>query len=291
MTNEQLRAFVAVAEKGSFRAAADSLHKTQPTISAAVKSLEQQFGFHLFSRDSYRPSLTTEGQAFFRQAKQMLLHAHQLEKLGHELAVGMSPSLAVCLSPVCADYAELNRIKDFCDAYPSIRLKITTEHLNGVQEQLELGKADLAISPHYGLNKRQEFVETGQIEMVTVAAAGFGNLDFSQQIKQRELYQFPHILIEDTSSQPFDHVNVLPFGECWYVGDYQMKKALLLGGMGWARIPKHMIGHELDSGELALLEIENFSSRSHMPVYLIRTRRQPLSNLADCFWKHMTAHR
>ena len=63
MKLDQLRAFIAVVESGSFRAAAEAIHKTQPSVSAAVKALEEQYGIVLLDRDSYRPTLTAQGNA------------------------------------------------------------------------------------------------------------------------------------------------------------------------------------------------------------------------------------
>ncbi len=288
MTNDQLRAFVAVVEQGSFRAGAEHIYKTQSTVSAAVRTLEQQFGFLLFNRDSYRPALTTEGKAFYRQARQLLSQVQELEMLGHQLARGTVTTLSISLSAMCAIPPGLDSIRQFCDRNEELSLSINTQHLSGVLEQLQLEKADLAIGPHHGLDESYEFVEITRITMITVAAPDYVEVPESGVVLQRQLRQHPHILISDTGSKPFDHVNVLPGGRRWYVNDYQMKKALLLAGMGWARIPAHMIEAELQQRLLIPLEVENFNSRSQLPIYLIRLRQQPLSAMAQDFWQQMT---
>ncbi|WP_421869269.1 LysR family transcriptional regulator [Motiliproteus sp.] len=288
MTNDQLRAFVAVVEQGSFRAAANHIHKTQPSVSAAVATLEQQFDFQLFSRDSYRPSLTTEGKTFYRQAKQLLGRVSELESLGHHLARGAVPSLSISLSAMCALPPGLERIRRFCDRQPQLQLNIATEHLSGVLEKLLNESADLAIGPHTGLDDRFEFVEISRLTMITVARPGFIDLAADATIPQHLLRKRPHILLSDTGSvAPFDHINVLPGGQRWYVSDYMMKKSLLLAGMGWARTPLHMVEAELKNGELTALKVENFNYRSQVPIYLIRLRDQARSGLAKEFWQQM----
>ncbi len=306
MKNDQLRAFVSVVEQGSFRAAATQLYKTQPTISAAVKALEAQFGISLLSRDAYRPTLTTEGKTFYKEAKRLLTQVVELEALGHQLAKGAAPSLSISLSAMCALPPGLNTIKQFCSNHPDLQLNISTEHLSGILEQLHRDKADVAIGPHTGLDDRYEFVQIGTVTMITVATpdgietcplnATLRNAYSQSQsqsqsqeiIAQQVLRQIPHILVADSGSQaPFDHINILPGGRRWYVKDYQLKKALLLAGMGWARIPLHMIEAELASGALISLQVENFASRSDVPIYLIRLRQHPLSELASLFWQAM----
>ena len=111
MTNEQLKAFVAVVEKGSFRSAANSLFKTQPSISAAVKLLEQQFEFSLFDREHYRPVLTSKGKAFYRQAKKLLKQTAELEMYAHHLASVERPHLSIALSALSAFPPVLDKIK------------------------------------------------------------------------------------------------------------------------------------------------------------------------------------
>ncbi|WP_372741691.1 LysR family transcriptional regulator [Neptunomonas sp.] len=299
MKSDQLRAFVSVVEQGSFRAAATHLFKTQPTISAAVKALETQFEISLLSRDSYRPTLTPEGKPFYKEAKRLLAQVAELESLGHQLAKGAAPSLSISLSAMCALPPGLNTIKQFCSKHPDLQLNISTEHLSGILEQLHLDKADVAIGPHTGLDDRFEFVDIGKVTMITVATPDCfdsnllksNSINTEGVIAQQVLRQVPHILVADTGSQsPFDHINIISGGRRWYVKDYQVKKALLLAGMGWARIPLHMIEAELSNGELIPLQVENFASCSDVPIYLIRLRQHPLSELASHFWDEMTTN-
>ena len=73
----------------------------------------------------------------------------------------------------------------------------------------------------------------------------------------------------------------------WYVSDYHMKKTLLSMGMGWSRLPIHMVSSELEAGRLIRLQVENFPSESWMPIYLIRRRDRPLSLEANDLWDAM----
>ena len=299
MTNDQLRAFVAVAEQGSFRAAATSLYKTQPSISNAIKTLESQFDFSLFDRHNYRPVLSTEGKAFYNQAKKLLTQATELEMFGHHLARADMTQLSLSLSAMCAFPPILNKIKDFCTERPQMRLQLNTEHLSGVLEQIQLDKSEFAIGPLLGVDQKYEFIEVGEIKMITVIApqalaAVMSSVSDNQSmpamplLTHQQLRQLPHILISDTGSvAPFDHVNVISGSRPWYVNDYQMKKALLVSAMGWARIPEHIVKTQIKDGSLIKIQVENFNFESTVPMYLIKLKQQPLSVLAKAFWQHM----
>ena len=288
MTNDQLKTFVTVVEKGGFRAAAKALYKTQPSVSAAVKNLEQHFNLPFFDRSNYRPELTDEGRAFYTQAKKLLQQATELEMYGHQLASTATSQLTLSLSAMCALPTVLAKIKHFCSDHPKLRLQLNTEHLSGVLEQLKLERADLAIGPLVGIDHHYEYLEISQIKMVTVISPRLLDTTQEAKITQQQLRQLPHILISDTGSvAPFDHINVLLGGQRWYVNDYQMKKALLVSAMGWARIPEHIIKHQLADNTLVKINVENFNSQNIVPMYLIKLKQNPSSAIAKAFWQEM----
>ena len=133
-----------------------------------------------------------------------------------------------------------------------------------------------------------------QTETLTVATRGFisdADLPASgQPISQSVLRNRPHILITDSGSvAPIPHRHVIPGGQAWYVNDYHMKKTLLMAGMGWARMPRHMIEAELESGELQQLDISNYPSRLLNPIYLIRLKDRLHSPQAVKLWELLTS--
>ena len=71
-----LRAFVAVADLGSFRAAAGSLHLSQPALSRRVEKLEQALGFRLLDRTTRKVELNAMGRTFMPRARHVI---HELE--------------------------------------------------------------------------------------------------------------------------------------------------------------------------------------------------------------------
>ncbi len=73
MNARPLRAFVAVAELGSFRRAADQVGISQPALSAQIREMERQFGFDLFARTSRHVTLTGEGRLFLARARGLVL--------------------------------------------------------------------------------------------------------------------------------------------------------------------------------------------------------------------------
>ena len=81
MTIHQLQSFLAVAEKQSFTAAADTLYISQSALSQQIRQLEHQLGFQLFDRSTRQVTLTEAGRSFYRNAQQLqALYAHALSE-------------------------------------------------------------------------------------------------------------------------------------------------------------------------------------------------------------------
>ena len=72
MDINQLEVLVAVAQEKSFSRAAESLHRTQPAVSQAIRRLEAELGEPLFDRSSKDGTLTAAGRVLFDFAQQML---------------------------------------------------------------------------------------------------------------------------------------------------------------------------------------------------------------------------
>jgi len=88
ITLQQLRYFDAVVAQGSFHAAASKLHRTHPTVCAAISSLEQQLGFELLDRKGYRVALTEAGRSFHARVRQVLQAAEDLQRFADVIARG-----------------------------------------------------------------------------------------------------------------------------------------------------------------------------------------------------------
>lgn len=289
MKLEQVKAFMAVAEAGSFRSAAEILHKTQPTISASIRGLEDSFNTLLFDRKSYRPTLTPEGKTLYEQAQQLISAAQDFESLGFSLSEGVKENLSISLSATCAQPPRLDRFREFFDSFGHVELQISTEHHSGILERLNSSQSDLAIGPNIMLNNQYEYIEIGEIQMVTVAAPGYFSDQNNESIPQKIARERPHILVSDTGTKaPTDPLNTLTGGKKWFVRDYQVKKELLLAGMGWARIPMYLVSHAIKEGRLSQIQIERFNNTSRIPIYIIRLKDRTLSRVAAAFWETMT---
>jgi DNA-binding transcriptional LysR family regulator len=95
----QLKAFVAVADEGTFVAAAQQLGVVQPAVSQAVRRLEDELGLVLFDRSSRRVTLTSSGEAFLPEARAVLARLAAAEQVARDLGVGRSGLVRLATTP------------------------------------------------------------------------------------------------------------------------------------------------------------------------------------------------
>jgi len=91
----QLECFVAVTEEGSFRAAADRLHMSQPPLSRQIKQLESDLGVTLLTRGPQGARLTAAGRTFLTGARKTLLQANRAVEAARRAARSAPPCLRV----------------------------------------------------------------------------------------------------------------------------------------------------------------------------------------------------
>lgn len=80
MNIQQLRYVVAIANSGTFREAASKLYVSQPSLSVAIKDLEAELGFQIFTRTTTGTVLTVQGMVFYEQALEVVKRFDSFEK-------------------------------------------------------------------------------------------------------------------------------------------------------------------------------------------------------------------
>jgi aminoethylphosphonate catabolism LysR family transcriptional regulator len=142
ITHAQLRAFHAVATETSFTRAAEALHVTQPTLSAQVKSLEENYGVLLFERRGRRTEPTELGRQLLAvtrryfgletEAEQLLAATRALR--GGHLRVGADAPQHVMAA-----------LSDFQRRYPGVRLSLSIGNSDEVLQELLEHRSDVGI--------------------------------------------------------------------------------------------------------------------------------------------------
>ncbi len=255
---DQLRTFLAVAEAGSFSAAARALNRRQSVVSYTIANLEEQLGgLKLFDRGTRRPTLTEAGRTMLAEARKVTLDVDGLRARAMGLLAGLEPELAVAVDVMLPTEALVGALVAFRAAFPTVTLRLSVEALGAVAKLVLDRTCAVGISGPLarvidGLDRRP----IGGVRMLPVAAPAHPLAARPGPIPPADLRGHVQLVLTDrsdlTRGQDF---NVLS-PETWRLADLGAKHALLLAGVGWGSMPDAMVRQDLAAGRLALLDIE-----------------------------------
>jgi len=143
MTLEQLRIFVAVADREHLTQAAEALRLTPSAVSSAIRVLEDRYGLALFHRTGRRIELTDAGLAFLPEAKATLARAESADLFLTEFGDLRRGTLALAASQTVAGYWLPPRLMRFHEAYPALAIRVGGGNTEQVADAVLDGRAEL----------------------------------------------------------------------------------------------------------------------------------------------------
>jgi len=172
MTLEQLRIFVAVAEREHVTRAAADLNLTQSATSAAIAALENRYGAKLFDRVGRRIELTEAGRLFLVEARAVLARAHAAETLLTDLAGLKRGALSLAASQTVANYWLPPLMHLYQERHPGISLSLRIGNTEQVAGWIHETSADLGLIEGEIDDPSLSARQVAEDEMVLVVGAG-----------------------------------------------------------------------------------------------------------------------
>ncbi len=172
MTLTQLRAFVAVADTGSVRAAAERLVVTQPAVSAAVGALQRSLGSDLVEPHGRGLRLTEAGQVFAGYARRVLGLLEEAETAASGGADPTRGNLRIAAVTTASEHVLPRSLATFLDDYPHVGLRLEVGNRERVWSLLLQHEVDIALAgrPPVDADVKTRAVRPNQL--VVVAAPG-----------------------------------------------------------------------------------------------------------------------
>ena len=143
---QQLEAFVAVTERGSFRAAAEHIHLSAPALSRRIDKLETLLGARLFNRTTRDVELTPLGGVFLERARAALDDLESAMLGITDIAASRSGRVTVACVPSAAIHFLPTVVRSFSERYPLIRIRVMDEASSQVLASVVSGESDFGIS-------------------------------------------------------------------------------------------------------------------------------------------------
>jgi DNA-binding transcriptional LysR family regulator len=198
MRIEQLQAFLAIAETGSFQQAARACGCTQSTISRQIQSLELDLGLPLFHRH-HHASLTVGGEHLLPHARKICSEWQQAHQSIEDLLTGKQPELCVAaIHSVCAHFLP-PILQQFCRQYPQVQLRVTALGSDRALKVLKDGLVDIAIVMDNRMftTSADLVIQNLYEEPIEVLMSAQHPLSQYTQIPWAELVKYPQVVFKD----------------------------------------------------------------------------------------------
>jgi DNA-binding transcriptional LysR family regulator len=145
MNVDRLRALCAIVDQGGFERAAQSLHLSQPALSAQIKLLESETGLELFVRAGRRKILSAAGRQIVSRARAVLAEIERLHAESAALRGLASGSLSIATGDVIACRLLVPTLARFAREHPGVRLRVWSRTSSETTALVREGGADLGI--------------------------------------------------------------------------------------------------------------------------------------------------
>jgi DNA-binding transcriptional LysR family regulator len=275
LTLDQMRVLVAVAETGSFSAAARRLGRVQSAISQSVQSLEVALGTPLFERDGKLPKLNDAGRVILADARRVIDDAEVLKARAEAIAGDVEPDLTLAVDAVFPNGALMYSLKALRQAFPRLSVTLFTEQLGGAEQRLRDGVARLGLFvPFMPLAPDHETEFLVDIETLPVVAAGHP-LAARGRLNRHDLEPEVQLILTDRTQITVGLSGSVISDHVWRFADLGTRLEFLLAGFGWCFMPTHIVRGHILAGRLKVLDLEGIKGPL-LSVHIVHKRgRRP----------------
>jgi DNA-binding transcriptional LysR family regulator len=276
LTLDQMRALIAVAETGSFSAAARRLGRVQSAISQSVQSLEDTLGVQLFDRDAKTPKLNETGRVLLQDAYGLVHGAEALRARAESIADNIEPELTLAVDSMFPNVVLMETLREFGKEFPNVSVTLFTEGLGAAEQRLRDGVARLGIySPlSTAPSNDLQWEPMTAIRMIPVVAAGHALAKEQAPLERHTLEQYVQLVLTDRTPLSQNLRGGIVSLHIWRFADLNTRLEFLLAGFGWCNMPGHMVDEYIRAGGLKELELKD-RANLELPLHVVYDRARP----------------
>ncbi|HEU4530454.1 MAG TPA: LysR family transcriptional regulator [Steroidobacteraceae bacterium] len=267
---EQWRALVAVVDAGGYAQAAESLHKSQSTVTWAVQKIEAQLGVKIFEIKGRKAVLTDPGQVLYRRARQLVEDAALLEQGARSMAADWKPVLSLAVEIIFPTWLLLECLARFAEERPQTHIELYETVLDGTKEMLVQRRVDLAICSSLPGGIAGDFLM--RMRFVAAAHPDHPLHRLGRPLTYADLRRHRHLVIRDTGTQRTRDVESIETELRWTVSNKATSIRAASMGVGFAWYSQDAIRAELEEGTLKALPMGEGGER-FADLYLVLANR------------------
>ncbi|HSI47194.1 MAG TPA: LysR family transcriptional regulator [Ideonella sp.] len=280
-----LRAFLAVADFGSLRAASDNLHLSQSALSRRIDKLEAALGVKLFSRTTRKVELTMIGRTFVPKARSVMRELQDALVGIQDASERISGQVALACVPSAVGYFLPTAIRQFHAQYPRVRMRLIDEATADVLLAVARGDADFGVT-YIGSQEPDIDFQPLLKESFVVACSVGHRLAKYKRIKWKELADDDYITLAQGSGNRFlidQALSQAPVGPRWFceVRHVPALVSLVEAGLGIGVVPRLAMPPR---GHSTLVSIPLEEPEVTRTIGLIKRRGRELVPAAQLFY-------
>lgn len=263
---EQWRALLAVVDAGGYAQAAESLHKSQSTVTYAVQKLESLSKVKVFEIKGRKAHLTQAGEVIYRRARTLVDEALAMERGAAAMQADWKPELRLAVEVVFPTWLLLECFGKFAEERPQTRIELYEAVLGGTDEAVVEGRVDLAICSKVPAG----FLGDPLMRLRFIAAASPKHPlhRLGRPLTHRDLRRHRQLIIRDSGQQRTRKAAWLGAEQRWTVSHKATSIRAAVQGHGFAWYPEESIRAELDSGQLKALPLRE-GGEAFAELYLV----------------------
>lgn len=287
-TFRQLQVFESIARTGSFTAAANELHLTQPTISVQIKKLTDIVGMPLFEVMGKKVHLTAVGNQLLRTCHSVFRELNDFEMTLSDIR-GVKEGTLKISGVTTVEYFAPRILGGFCRKYPGIKVSLEVTNRSRVIKRLQDNLDDIYICGPVTEEVGIQDTLFLQNPLVILAApdhplVGRKHIPFeelvNEQFLMRETGCGTNLALDKLIGE-----RKIAFKSHMELGSNEAIKQAVMSGLGISMLSLYALTHEIESGEIAVLDVVGFPYIDEWHV--IYPKGKKLSIVAQAFYDYL----
>jgi DNA-binding transcriptional LysR family regulator len=272
---DQLLVLLAVAETGSFTAAAKRLGRATSAVSYAVDTLEQQLALSLFDRGTTRkPRLTPQGEAIVSEARAV---AHSIETLRARVRGfldELEPEVSLAVDSMLPGDRLTTLLREFHGQFPTVPVRLLVQTLGGVERVVRNGHARIGVGSQLHMDMTGfRRIDIKGVQVIPVAAPSHP-LASASEAAPPQARDFVQLVLSEQPAAESRDFGVVSLNT-WRIGDQAARHKLLLAGLGWGGMPEPIVRADIESGRLVRLNLPDWRGGEYTLQAIYKTDTPP----------------
>jgi DNA-binding transcriptional LysR family regulator len=267
ITLDQWQALQALADQGSFAAAAQDLELSDSALRFALHKLEDKLQLKLLQQaEDGRVQVTEAGDILLDRSRQLMEEALRLETLARDLHEKDDTQINLVVDTGFPISLLLEALRRFDETRTAARINLREAAPLGVQRALRAGEADLALGSEIPEGFKGQPITT--IEYIAVAQPNHPLHDIKRKLLPKDLARHLQIIVQGASGQFQSSGAWVRSERQWTVATPHTALTLVKAGRGFSWLPAHLVKHAIDYGEIKPLRLQAGGSY-HVSMFLV----------------------